>query len=102
MESYAEDIRGRLRKWASFSPRIASPRRASTYFALDETAPISDEDLLDQELLHSLETEELPDATLERVQTALAKIPDSMTSDFLAEREERRWEQFPVSVKLKA
>lgn len=49
----------------------------------------ADKDVLDHELLKSLESEELADVSLEDVQAALAKIPGSMTAEFIAEREER-------------
>jgi predicted DNA-binding antitoxin AbrB/MazE fold protein len=66
---------------------LAERQRVS--LTIDETAPVSDEDLLDHELLNSLRDENLPNVTLEQVQAALAKLPGSMTLDFLAEREER-------------
>ena len=57
---------------------------------IDETpVAVTDDDLLDHELLSSLENEELPEITLEAVRAALAKIPGSMTAVFAAEREER-------------
>lgn len=49
----------------------------------------SDDDLLDHEFLRSLEGEHLPEVNLEEVHKALAKIPGSMTADFIAGREER-------------
>jgi predicted DNA-binding antitoxin AbrB/MazE fold protein len=54
-----------------------------------EVALANDHDLLDQELLTSLASEELPEVTLEEVRAALAKIPGTMTAAFAAEREER-------------
>jgi hypothetical protein len=57
---------------------------------IDElTVPVTDDDLLDQDLLDSLDAENLPDVSLEEVRSALAKIPGSMTAAFIAEREER-------------
>jgi predicted DNA-binding antitoxin AbrB/MazE fold protein len=50
---------------------------------------LEDDDVLDRELLSSLDGEELPEVTLEAVQAALTKIPGSMTSVFIAERGER-------------
>lgn len=68
--------------------RLAERQRVS--LTIDETPTgLTDDDLLDQELLSSLEADELPEVTLEQVQGALAKIPGSMTADFAAEREER-------------
>jgi predicted DNA-binding antitoxin AbrB/MazE fold protein len=68
--------------------RLAECQRVS--LTIDETmVAVMDDDLLDQELLSSLENEELPDLTLEEVRAALAKVPGSMTADFVAEREER-------------
>ena len=56
----------------------------------ESTVAVADDyDLLDQELLNSLATEELPEVSLDEVRTALAKIPGSMTAVFAAEREER-------------
>ena len=54
-----------------------------------EVTLAGDDDLLDQELLTNLAGEELPDVTLEEVRAALAKIPGTMTTAFVAEREER-------------
>ena len=48
-----------------------------------------DQDLLDQDFLRSLAGEELPEVTLEEVRAALAKVPETMTATFVAEREER-------------
>ncbi|MFN0101704.1 MAG: antitoxin AF2212-like protein [Bryobacteraceae bacterium] len=60
------------------------------FLTIGETAAtVVDDDLLDQELLSGLEGEEIPEVTLEEVQAVLAKIPGSMTADFVAEREER-------------
>jgi predicted DNA-binding antitoxin AbrB/MazE fold protein len=50
---------------------------------------VTDDGVLDQELLNSLDEEELPEVTLEEVRAAMAKIPGSMTAAFAAEREER-------------
>ena len=68
--------------------RLAERQRVSV--TIDE-APVAltDDDLLDQELLSSLESEELPEVSLEEVRAALAKIPGSMAAAFAAEREER-------------
>ena len=68
------------------SLRLAERQRVS--LTIDETpAPTTDDDLLDQDLLSSLEAEQLPEVTLEQVRAALAKVPGSMTEDFVAERE---------------
>ena len=68
------------------SLRLAERQRVS--LTIDETpAPTTDDDLLDQDLLSILEAEELPEVTLEQVRAALAKVPGSMTEDFVAERE---------------
>jgi len=63
--------------------------RQRVSLTIDDTAvAVTEDDLLDQELLSSLEKENLPDVSLEEVR-ALSKIPESMTSAFAAEREER-------------
>jgi predicted DNA-binding antitoxin AbrB/MazE fold protein len=67
---------------------LAEHQRVS--LTIDElTVPVTDDDLLDQDLLDSLDAENLPDVSLEEVRSALAKIPGSMTAAFIAEREER-------------
>ncbi len=64
--------------------------RQHVSLTIDEAAvALTDDDLLDQELLNSLEGEDLPEVSLEEVRAALAKIPGSMTAAFAAEREER-------------
>jgi predicted DNA-binding antitoxin AbrB/MazE fold protein len=50
---------------------------------------LTDDEVLDQDLLNSLACQNLPEVSLEEVQAALAKIPGSMTATFIAEREER-------------
>ena len=70
------------------SLRLAEHQRVS--LTIDQVvAPLADDDLLDHELLCSLEGEQFPQVTLEQVRAALAKLPGSMTTDFVAEREER-------------
>ena len=70
------------------SLRLAERQRVSV--SIDEApASLSDEHLLDQELLRSLDEEQFPEVTLEQVRAALAKIPGTMTAAFTAEREER-------------
>jgi predicted DNA-binding antitoxin AbrB/MazE fold protein len=48
-----------------------------------------EEDWLDQEFLHFCASEADDSVTLEAVRGALAKIPGSLTPDFVAERDER-------------
>ena len=68
--------------------RLTERQRVS--LTIDEAAvALTDDDLLDQELLNSLEGEDLAEVSLEEVRAALAKIPGSMTAAFAAEREER-------------
>ncbi len=55
----------------------------------DEVEAATDDDVLDHEFLKSLEAEDLPEVPIEEVWAALAKIPGSMTSAFISEREER-------------
>jgi predicted DNA-binding antitoxin AbrB/MazE fold protein len=55
----------------------------------EASVDLTDDQVLDQELLNSLACENLSDVSLEEVQAALAKIPGSMTAAFSAEREER-------------
>ena len=70
------------------SLRLAEHQRVS--LSIDHAlTPFADDDLLDHELLRNLETEQLPQVTLEQVRDALSKIPGSMTVAFAAEREER-------------
>jgi len=47
------------------------------------------EDVLDLEYLRSLEGMLIPEVSLEEVRRRLAKIPGTMTADFIAEREGR-------------
>lgn len=47
------------------------------------------DDLLDHEFLAACVPEADPNITLEAVRTALAKIPGSLTEDFISERNER-------------
>lgn len=69
---------------------LALAERQRVSLTMEETtAERNDDDVLDHELLNSLDDENLPVVSLEEVQAALAKIPGSMTSVFSAEREER-------------
>jgi predicted DNA-binding antitoxin AbrB/MazE fold protein len=47
------------------------------------------EDLLDQDYLQACRSAANDSIKLETVQVALAKIPDSLTADFIAERKDR-------------
>ncbi len=49
----------------------------------------SGDELLDTEFLAACANEADPSISLEAVRAALAKIPGSMTADFIAERDER-------------
>jgi predicted DNA-binding antitoxin AbrB/MazE fold protein len=49
----------------------------------------ADEEALDLEYLRSLERTLIPEVSLEEVRRRLAKIPGTMTADFIAEREGR-------------
>jgi hypothetical protein len=51
--------------------------------------PPGDEAWLDTEFHAACAAEADPSVTLEQVRAALAKIPGSMTEDFIAERDER-------------
>jgi predicted DNA-binding antitoxin AbrB/MazE fold protein len=71
-------------------PLRLAERQQRVSLTIDGTpVPDGDDDLIDYELLHSLETEHLSEVTLEQVRAVMAKIPGSMTADFIAEREER-------------
>ncbi len=48
-----------------------------------------DDALLDLEYLRRLDAMELPEISLQEVESRLSKIPGSLTADFIAEREER-------------
>jgi hypothetical protein len=51
--------------------------------------PPAEEDWFDTEYLAACAAEADPGISLEAVRAALAKIPGSMTADFIAERDER-------------
>lgn len=70
------------------SLRLAECQRVSLIIDEAQSGPV-DEHLLDHELLRSLDEGQFPEVTLEQVRATLAKIPGSMTSAFIAEREER-------------
>ena len=55
----------------------------------DGTGTADDEAWLDTEFHASCALEADPSVSLEQVRAALAKIPRSMTADFIAERDER-------------
>ena len=69
--------------------RLDERQRVSLTIGESPVAVQPDGDVLDHDLLSSLESEPLPEVTLEEVQAALAKISASMTTDFIVEREER-------------
>jgi len=48
-----------------------------------------DQEVLDNEYIRFLDNLDLPDVSLAEVRRALGKIPGAMTTDFIAEREER-------------
>ncbi len=69
---------------------LALAERQRVSFTIDEaTVAPTDDDLLDHELMNSLNAEDFPDVSIEDVRTASAKIPGSMTPAFAAERDER-------------
>jgi predicted DNA-binding antitoxin AbrB/MazE fold protein len=66
---------------------LAEHQRVS--LTIEPIVDLADDEVLDHDLLNSLDDENLPEVSLEEVQAALAKIPGSMTAAFSAEREER-------------
>ncbi len=56
---------------------------------LDGNQPVAAEDWIDSEFLQAAAAEADEGISLEQVQQALAKIPGSLTADFIAERDER-------------
>jgi len=62
--------------------------KGNRHQAKDEQAAMFDH-LLDTEFLAECAKEADPNITLESVREALAKIPGSMTADFIAERDQR-------------
>ena len=71
------------------SPLGLSEHELVTLNIVNGTPASGDEDWIDAEFHAQCAQEADPTITLEAVRQALAKIPGSMTADFIAERDER-------------
>jgi len=88
MVQLPEAVVQRLRAKALVQGTPVEELAASLLISVTEPVSTSSEDWLDQEYHAECEADQSSDVSLEAVRTILAKIPGSMTADYIAERDE--------------
>lgn len=82
------EVEQRLRAKAQAQGTPVEVLAASLLTSMTEPPTFPLDDWLDNEYHAECEADEAPDVSLDEVRRILAKIPGSMTADFVAERDE--------------
>jgi plasmid stability protein len=88
MVQLPDAVEQRLRARAKAQGQPVEELAASLLTSLADTTPATSEDWLDKQYHAECEADTSPEISVEEVRRILAKIPGSMTPDFIAERDE--------------
>jgi len=84
----SDAVEQQLRTLAKAQGQLVEELAASLLTSATDTVRAGSEDWLDQDYHAECEADTYPEVPLEALRQILAKIPGSLTSDFIAERDE--------------